>query len=79
MVELDAVDKVHTYWACTVIGTDTLVVLVDSKPITDEQIAQVMVPIHDDMNRIWCIVSSAFGGGGISIMVACVGVSLGSS
>ena len=73
------VDRFHMDWVCIIIGTTTLVVAADSTPMTDEQTTRVMDPIHDDMNRILCIVSSEFGGGGISIMGACVRARLDSS
>ena len=52
VVEPDAIDRVRIDWVCTVIGTTTLVVVVDSTPMVDDQKTQVIVPIHDEMNRI---------------------------
>ena len=67
VVELDAVDRMQTGWVCTVVGPTILVVAVVLTPMIDEQIARVMVPTHNVMNRMWCVVSLAFGGGRISL------------
>ena len=39
VVEPDVVDRVQTYWVCTLIGTTTLLVAAVSTPIVYEQIA----------------------------------------
>ena len=39
VVEPDSVDRVQTYWVCTLIGTTTLLVAAVSTPIVYEQIA----------------------------------------
>ena len=63
VVEPDMVDRVQIDWVCTVVGATTLVSATDSTPMEDEQTARVMVLIHDDMNRIWCVISLMLGRG----------------
>ena len=63
VVEPGVVDKVQIDWVYTAIGTATLVVAADSTPMVDEHTTRVMVLIHDDMNRMWCVITSTLGGG----------------
>ena len=71
VMEPDEVDRVQTGWVCTVEGTTTVVVVaVVSTPRNDEQTTQFMVPMHDEINRIWFYASSTLHGRTISVMFA---------
>ena len=62
-MEPNKVDRVQMGCVCIIDGTTTVVVVVVVlTPIKYEQTTQVMVPMHDEMNHIWCCVSSVLNG-----------------